>query len=225
MIDRYLDGALTPEETEAFDGALRSDDELRNEFRSRVRLHGLITRHFAWEEAEDSLPPLLNFPEKSLPSKRWQWSAAAAAAIMLLAFLFGDRGKPGPSIGSITSTDEAIELRRYEFAGEKLIEIKLRSGIEIVIEAPASFQFRDATRLELFDGKLAADVPKGAEGFTVVTPRGEVIDLGTRFGVSVSKDKVETHVFEGEVEVRQKGQPKSARRWRDRRSSTVQRMS
>ena len=211
MIDRYLDGALSPEETAAFDEALRSDDALRREFRSRVRLHGLITRHFAWEEAQDSLPPLVSFPEKSQASRRWQWITAAAAAFVLLAYLIVDRNEPAPAFGSFTTTDESIELKRYDFSGDQLIEIHLDSGIEIVIEAPASFQFRNATRLELFDGKLAADVPKGAEGFTVVTPRGEVIDLGTRFGVSVSEDNVETHVFEGEVEVRQEGKAKSVR--------------
>jgi len=212
MIDRYLDGALSPGETAAFDESLRSDAALRREFRSRVRLHGLITRHFAWEDAQDSLPPLVSFPEPPTRTKRWPWIAVAAAAVVaLLAFPFFDRGEPKTSFGTFTTTDESIELKRYEFVSEELIEIHLRSGIEIVIETPASFQFRDATRLELFDGKLAADVPEGAEGFTVVTPRGEVIDLGTRFGVSVSKDKVETHVFEGEVEVRQDGKAKAVR--------------
>lgn len=215
MIDRYLDGALSPEETAVFDEVLRSDGDLRGEFRSRVRVHGLITRHFAWEDAQDSLPPLASFPEKASGSKRWPWIAAtavtAAAAILLFAFLLPDRSGKEASFGSFTATDESLELRRYDFTDEQLIEIHLDTGIEIVIEAPASFQFRDAFRLELFDGKLVADVPEGAEGFTVVTPRGEIIDLGTRFGVSVSEDKVETHVFEGEVEVRQKGQSKPVR--------------
>jgi hypothetical protein len=49
-------------------------------------------------------------------------------------------------------------------------------------------------------GRLAADVPPAAKGFTVVTPSGDAIDLGTRFGVDVpSTGAAEVHVFQGEV--------------------------
>ena len=51
-------------------------------------------------------------------------------------------------------------------------------------------------------GKLAAEVPKAAIGFTVQTPQAVVVDLGTDFGVSVDAQGVtEAHVFAGTVEV------------------------
>jgi hypothetical protein len=43
-------------------------------------------------------------------------------------------------------------------------------------------------------------VPPAAKGFTVVTPDGDAVDLGTRFGVDVpAEGDSEIHVFEGEV--------------------------
>ena len=49
-------------------------------------------------------------------------------------------------------------------------------------------------------GRLAADVPPSAKGFTVITPTGDAVDLGTRFGVDVpSSGSAEVHVFQGEV--------------------------
>jgi hypothetical protein len=49
-------------------------------------------------------------------------------------------------------------------------------------------------------GRLAADVPPAAKGFTVITPTGDAVDLGTRFGVDVpSSGAAEVHVFHGEV--------------------------
>ncbi|MCB1090325.1 MAG: FecR domain-containing protein, partial [Verrucomicrobiae bacterium] len=51
-------------------------------------------------------------------------------------------------------------------------------------------------------GKLTADVPKAATGFVINTPRVNVVDIGTRFGVSVEENgDSEVHVMQGVVEV------------------------
>jgi hypothetical protein len=53
---------------------------------------------------------------------------------------------------------------------------------------------------------VAADVPEQARGFTVQTPDGGAVDLGTRFGVDVSgKGGSEVHVFQGEVITQARG--------------------
>jgi len=47
---------------------------------------------------------------------------------------------------------------------------------------------------------MTADVPPRAKGFTVVTPTGQAVDLGTKFGVDVPVlGQSEIHVFQGEV--------------------------
>ena len=70
----------------------------------------------------------------------------------------------------------------------------------MVIEAPATFEFSSSQQLLLRHGRVAAEVPPTAKGFTVVTPTGEAVDLGTMFGVDVAKSGAsEVHVFKGEV--------------------------
>ncbi len=86
------------------------------------------------------------------------------------------------------------------------VELITQLGARVVIEAPASFSFESAQRLHLLHGRLSADVPPPAKGFTVITPTGEAVDLGTKFGVDVPKvGDAEVHVFQGEVIAQAKG--------------------
>ncbi|WP_439629367.1 FecR domain-containing protein [Gemmata sp.] len=69
-----------------------------------------------------------------------------------------------------------------------------------VFEGPAAFQFEGAGVVRLTSGRLFCDVPKGAEGFSVQTANGRVVDLGTRFGVEIdSGGETEVHVTAGRV--------------------------
>jgi hypothetical protein len=89
---------------------------------------------------------------------------------------------------------------------EGTVSLVTARGARIVIEAPAEFRFESAQRLHLARGKLAAEVPPSAIGFTILTPSGEIVDLGTKFGVDVPKEGAsEVHVFKGEVVARADG--------------------
>ena len=95
------------------------------------------------------------------------------------------------------------ELRGGEYyLREGMVEIRLRSGVLVVLESPVRFGLGGENFMRLDVGRLVADVPKGAEGFRVVTPESEVVDYGTRFGVKVSADRgSEVLVFDGEIGV------------------------
>src|SRR6202035_1471725 len=86
-------------------------------------------------------------------------------------------------------------------------EITFRSGAKVVISAPAQFSVSSGLETDLEIGKLSARVPHdpshpGATGFTVNTPAGSVVDLGTEFGVEVTPDhKLDVQVFVGEVKI------------------------
>ncbi|MEM8944018.1 MAG: hypothetical protein AAGD11_02465 [Planctomycetota bacterium] len=83
-----------------------------------------------------------------------------------------------------------------------LMELQFASGARVTLEAPVSFRVESAMRGVLSHGKLTAQIPNAAHGFTIETPSGETVDLGTEFGLFVGKDGVtETHVFKGEVVV------------------------
>lgn len=84
-----------------------------------------------------------------------------------------------------------------------LMELEFSSGARVTLQGPASMTVVSPMSIILFRGRLTADVPESAHGFSVRTPSGQAIDLGTRFGLQVSDQGLtEAHVFEGEVIVR-----------------------
>ena len=74
------------------------------------------------------------------------------------------------------------------------------NGTRVTVEGPCDFKIADEMSGVLYSGKLAAEVPEEALGFSIKTPSSEIVDLGTAFGVEVDQEgKSEVHVFEGEV--------------------------
>jgi len=80
--------------------------------------------------------------------------------------------------------------------------VAFNSGATALIEGPAELSIESGNRMFLKTGRLTAEVPPAASGFTVNTPRLNAVDIGTRFGVTVEENgDSELHVMEGEVEV------------------------
>lgn len=81
-------------------------------------------------------------------------------------------------------------------------QVTYDDGAVLVIEGPAELRIADGSTAQLDRGKLAARVPHAEHGFRVVSSKLIVTDLGTEFGVDVSRSGVAVaHVFEGRVEV------------------------
>lgn len=83
------------------------------------------------------------------------------------------------------------------------VEITLGTGVKGIIEAPADIRLLGKNRLEMREGHAHFDAPgEAAKGFTVVSEGFEVVDLGTRFGISLIDGLPgEVHLFEGKVQV------------------------
>ncbi|MEM6257204.1 MAG: FecR family protein [Planctomycetota bacterium] len=85
---------------------------------------------------------------------------------------------------------------------EGFAEITMPSGASILLQGPTRFRLMDDNQIVLEQGRLAAEVPDRAKYFTVKTKSMDVVDLGTRFGVTVDRDGLASaSVFEGKVEV------------------------
>lgn len=85
-------------------------------------------------------------------------------------------------------------------------EITFSSGARVFLEGPAVFELERPDRGFLQQGRLTAEVPPMAAGFVVNTPRMNVVDLGTRFGMTVEANgDSEVHVMQGTVEVSRLG--------------------
>ena len=131
---------------------------------------------------------------------------AAAAVLVGMGVLWGWRfGGYGESYATVVECPgfenwkKGKHLRRGKCEIQTgTVELLTAYGARVVIEAPAEFRFESGQRLRLSRGRLSAEVPPSAKGFTVVTRSGNAEDLGTRFGVDVpSKGAAEVHVFEG----------------------------
>lgn len=86
--------------------------------------------------------------------------------------------------------------------GQGVASLRFKSGVEAVIEGPATVKLIDAGRLELRSGHSWFHVPHNARGFKVITDNFVVTDLGTEFGVDLREAHVpEIHVLKGETEV------------------------
>lgn len=84
-----------------------------------------------------------------------------------------------------------------------LIELQTKRGVQMLVKGPADWTLDAENSVSLRSGSLVAMVPPQAIGFTVTTPSAQVVDLGTEFGVEVSKQgATEVQVFHGKVELR-----------------------
>jgi hypothetical protein len=87
------------------------------------------------------------------------------------------------------------------------LELTFFSGARVVIEGPCSFQLKSDFRATLTRGRLTADVPPQAVGFTIHTPSGQLRDLGTAFAVAVSDSgEADVHVLDGKVGAAPRGE-------------------
>ncbi|MBI1372517.1 MAG: hypothetical protein GC159_07125 [Phycisphaera sp.] len=75
------------------------------------------------------------------------------------------------------------------------------SGAVVDVLGPAEFRVVGPKRGYLKSGRVLVWVPKDAHGFTITTDSGDVVDLGTEFGVSVddATGAAEVHVIQGHV--------------------------
>ncbi len=82
-----------------------------------------------------------------------------------------------------------------------LAEFEFGRGARVLIQGPAELELLSGNEARLRSGAITAHVPAGARGFTVHTPGGKVIDLGTEFGLAVDgTGSSALRVFDGEVE-------------------------
>ena len=84
------------------------------------------------------------------------------------------------------------------------VQIEFFSGATVILEGPAELNLISSELAQVARGRLRAQVPPAARGFTLEIDDIKVVDLGTEFGVSVSPDGSDTsiQVFDGEIEFR-----------------------
>ncbi len=152
----------------------------------------------------------------------WHWQVALAASIILLlggGLVWHFAGsRQGDGRRAVALLNRAVNARwnpadRIPRLGAPLEPGRLRlesglaqvvfyNGARVVIEGPAELQLVSSGAAICTAGKLTAEVPPQARGFRVSSPRVEVTDLGTAFGLKIGVERAELHVFAGRVEFR-----------------------
>ena len=223
LLDAVVSGDISARDLALLNDTLRTDPDARRTYIRTMALEAMIAREFA--------PPEEIITVSAARPKRWLWSAAIAATILLGA-TFAWHLMPDPAAGSgagtnppdadepfthavITSLDDAsghfgkVALTQGMRLAEGslqldsgLMEITFDSGAEVTLEGPARLQLESDHKTRLDAGRASAMVPEQARGFVIHTPSSYIRDLGTAFAVEV-RDARETdlHVLEGEVEV------------------------
>jgi len=231
LLARAATGELTPEEASRLLVACRADSALREELASLVAIERLlhaVNTDPSGELATREVVARIGQRQMSMPSagiivraveqahrmlwfRRISWIGAVAAAMLVAAMgtWWWTREKAPVAIlvrvegVKWKGAEPKVGLRSGTriIAEKGLFELRFETGTAVVVEAPADLEVEGPGRVYLHSGRAVARVPKQARGFTLDSPRGPLVDLGTEFGVAVgSNGTTEVHVLDGIVE-------------------------
>ena len=195
LIDRYVAGTISDSEMDELNAHLEQVPAARDELVDVLNLDSALSSIAAgW--GLDEGEKIESFPSRCTTGIRALIAfGAAAVAVLALFFVFLVSAKNDVPFATVENGIgvEAFAKGDVLFNDEVVLaagtlELRTARGAKVVIEAPAEFRWESEQKLYLMSGRLAADVPPAAKGFTVITPDGEAVDLGTKFGVDVPRE-------------------------------------
>jgi ferric-dicitrate binding protein FerR (iron transport regulator) len=160
---------------------------------------GIIIGALAWAMWPKP-QPTENLANQSSPASglnvRTEATTASIAVLTRGANVIWDKGGMMPAMNAPLSPG-VLKLQ------SGLAEIEFFQGARLCIEGPAEIRLVSAGEAFCQSGRFSAHVPPHARGFRLGTPKGDIVDLGTDFGLDLSSTASELHVFNGEVELYQ----------------------
>lgn len=231
LADAAHDGSLDAAGAAELDALLRDDAELQAAYLDYNRFDGVLSWEFGLAKEPIAAPAIVEPAEASVAVKperaiigRIGFIGSIAAAIALLATAAVYYGVVGsePVAAEPVAVGVVIEGRDVVWRTEPLAEgataktgrlaidrgmvrITMDSGAELTLLGPADVTLRSSMRARLDAGRVYAEVPQRAVGYTVDAPGVGVVDLGTRFGIDAGEHTTRVHVFEGAVELHSGG--------------------
>lgn len=214
-----LEGQASEAELAEFQKALREDPLCRQAYRDQMKIHAYLTWQHGRAAVDESLV-ISTKPEPPTRAPQWNFPALglALSLLILVAGLTGWWLSSAHGIPLVVISVTDLELAKGSRIYRKQIDIprgslkfRLDSGAEVEAIGPVQLELVSDMLLRVTRGSVTVDVGDDAIGFQVETAEAQIIDRGTRFGVSV-RDSGETDVvvFEGAVDVqspRQQAQP------------------
>lgn len=218
LVDGMLENTLSRSEAARLEERMEADPAAMDYYLSMAGQDALLAQ-ICREGDIRELPTA----DSSKRFVRWQWLASAAAVALLAAVLWPRTKTAGDSenvisngFAKITGGTGLVSGNEVLVSGDMLgpetgamtissglTEITHQSGTRLLVEGPAQYEAMGPNAGRLKFGKVVAEVPPGAEGYTIEWADGKVVDLGTEFAIDVpqSEGPAEVGVFRGEVRV------------------------
>lgn len=226
LTEALMDKAINPEEFKRLEKWLKDDPTARALYLEHCTVDALL--RWRWQPeplnvnvTDQELMPdkLLRFPQSNSSSIAGILKIAAALAALLLAGVLISQWENG-SVESfaeieaeegvqwrVVSDEQDANGRQTLLVTEGTLDVTFASGARVSIEGPSLFEIRGENEAMMEWGKGSFQVPDKAKGYTVNTPWGKVVDLGTAFDLAVTNEGLaEVKVTEGKVRVVAKGE-------------------
>lgn len=218
LILKLVDGEIDQEQLDALEQELINDPELRVLYTDHILTEHCLEKILGQSQL---LPQNLTTSTPNHFHRKNIWlSTLTAVACLIIGlivtrFIAYDETQPSVSLrfcenslwsinGNNKSSSESTTLT----VGSRLeikrgaVEIHFDKGVKAIIRGPANLYVKNPSTLVFGQGEGRFNVPKEAIGFTVLTPRLQVIDLGTEFTIITDEHgQDEVHVIQGAVEV------------------------
>jgi hypothetical protein len=231
LVSALIDGTITLDDQARLERWLRDDRAARDAFRDFMEMESIFAWELVKTAVSHSMEPEGDHDGRSARRSPWDgWSraamwllpivAAAAAAVVVAVLPTIGRERAEGTRPEVRCHARLVDATEAVWAdGSRLVvgdgvadgplhllagaaQIRFESGAVVTLNAPSEIEVLGDNRLFLRSGKIMPFVPPAAKGFTVVSPTGEVIDLGTEFSVSVDPDgRTDVYVVDGEVDV------------------------
>lgn len=220
----WIDGLLADAEVERLQEILKQSAAHRSRFLHLVHTDTLAAQALKSEVllAEPLIPVDSILVEQKKKSVRVAILSAAAVillGIMVMSFFLTPQREQGQLTFQTSqgtqytlthdSTHDQLPTGQMLIEGSRLqlsqgtVELTFPSGVKSLVMAPADITLRKHDLLTLDRGAAWFHVPEEAVGFAVQTKYLDVVDLGTKFGVSSQPGDAldQVHVFQGRVKV------------------------
>ena len=222
LIGAYLDGRASADDIRRLEGFLRTDADFRRLFLEHLNVDGALGEFASLADDAAEVPAGVQ-PRRLrrrsnaaglLPrAARFAVAACVAAGVAVLVLLLRPLSLSPDTVTRIevVESSQGSDYSPGQLLGEPSVSIdrgrvtlQLDDGPTLDLFAPADVEVINGMHVRVHGGDVTVDVGDQATGFIVDTTAARVVDVGTRFAVSVGETgETDVVVLEGEIEVRE----------------------